>query len=113
MREELWKLIKEKTTTSSINHVYSAAYYNNESEDKVEISSSTNDKGRISGGKKDQYICFVEVQVLQLRREKRKANIKEACDKFKCMSSSIYCLILVQSWLVIQPCKIEEFSSYD
>jgi len=48
------------------------------------------------------------------RKEKlRQANIKEVCDKFKDINSSIYCSILVPSRLIIQPCMIEEFSRYD
>jgi len=37
------------------------AYDNNESEDEVEISIASNDNGRNSGGKKDQWICFIEI----------------------------------------------------
>jgi len=65
VREALWKLLKEKASTSSINHVYSATYDNIESEDEVEISITINDRGRNSGGKKDQWMCFLEIQMLQ------------------------------------------------
>ena len=46
VREELWKLFKEKTATSSINPI---ANDDNESEDEIEISTC---KGRNIGGKK-------------------------------------------------------------
>jgi len=35
-----------------------------EIEDEIEISTTSNDKGRTSG-KKDQRICFIEIQLLQ------------------------------------------------
>jgi len=52
VREELWKLYKEKADSSSINPRYTATNDNHESEDEVEISTASNDKGRNSGGRK-------------------------------------------------------------
>jgi len=43
VREELWKLFKEKATTSSINPTTND---NNETEDEIEISTASNGKGR-------------------------------------------------------------------
>ena len=46
VREELWKLYKEKADNSSVNPKYNASNANHESEDEVEISIASNDKGR-------------------------------------------------------------------
>jgi len=52
VREELWKLYKEKANSSSINPRYTATNDNHKSEDEVEISTASNDKGRNSDGRK-------------------------------------------------------------
>jgi len=72
-REELWKLFREKATTS-INFVDNAGSFvdTNESEDEVEFSTTSNPKGRKNDGKKDQWICFVATLFWLYRREKRK-----------------------------------------
>ncbi|KAL9330705.1 hypothetical protein ACSQ67_000315 [Phaseolus vulgaris] len=60
VREELWNLLKEKTTTCSVNHVYGATTCDNiESEDEVEISTASNDRERNSGGKKGPMDAFI------------------------------------------------------
>ena len=43
---------------------------NIESEDEVEISTASNDKGRNSGEKNDQWMCVLEIQMLQWRKER-------------------------------------------
>jgi len=117
VREELLKLYKEKADSSSVNPRYTATNDSHESEDEVEISKTSNDKGRNSGGRKgpmDMFCRNSTVAIEKRKKEKlRQANIKEACDKFKGLGSSIYCSILVPSMLVIQPCEIEKFSRYD
>jgi len=85
VREELWKLYKEKTDTSFINPRYNATNDNHESEDEVEISTASNDKGRNSGGRKGPMNMFCRnpaVAIEKRKKEKlRQANIKETCDK--------------------------------
>jgi len=80
VREELWKLFKEKVSTSSINLT---ANDDNESEDEIEISTC---KGRRKiGGKKgpmDMFCKYRSVVIEKWKREKlRQASIKETCDK--------------------------------
>jgi len=56
-------------------------------------------KVEIVVGNKDDMLCKdPSTTIEKTKKEKlRQANIKEACDKFKGMSSSLYCLILVPS----------------
>ena len=86
VREELWNLLKEKTTTCSVNHVYGATTCDNiESEDEVEISTASNDRERNSGGKKGPMDAFIRNPNAVIEKRKREqltqTNIKEACDK--------------------------------
>ncbi|XP_027932739.1 uncharacterized protein LOC114188342 [Vigna unguiculata] len=85
VREELWKLYKEKADSSSINPRYNATNDNHESEDEVEISTASNDKGKNSGGRKGPMDMFCRNPAAAIEKRKkeklRQANIKEACDK--------------------------------
>ena len=85
MREELWKLYKEKADNSFINPRYTTTNDNHESEDEVEISTTSNDKGRNSGGRKGlmDMFCRNSIAAIEKRNKEklRQANIKEACDK--------------------------------
>jgi len=85
LREELWKLYKEKVDNSFVNPRYIATNDNHESEDEVEISTATNDKGRNSGGRKGPMDMFCRNPTTAIEKRKkeklRQANIKEACDK--------------------------------
>jgi len=77
VREELLKLYKERTNSSSFNLGYSAANDNHESEDKVEISTTNNDKGRNSGGRKGPMYMFCRNLVVAIEKRKKgktKAN---------------------------------------
>ena len=80
VREELWKLFKEKTATSSINPT---ANDDNESEDEIEISTG---KGKNIGGKKgpmDMFFRNPSAAIEKRKREKlRQASIKEAWHQF-------------------------------
>ncbi|XP_027905788.1 uncharacterized protein LOC114165342 [Vigna unguiculata] len=85
VREELWKLYKEKADSSSINPRYNATNDNHESEDEVEISTTSNDKGKNSGGRKGPMDMFCRNPAAAIEKRKkeklRQANVKEACDK--------------------------------
>ena len=85
VREELWKLYKEKVDNSSVNPGYSATNDNHESEDEVKISTASNDKGRNSGERKGPWIFFVKSNCCnreeKIKEKLRQTNIKEACDK--------------------------------
>ena len=59
VREELWKLFKEKTTTSSINPTT-----NDIMRVKMKLKFLQT-RVEILVEKKDQWICFLEIQVLQ------------------------------------------------
>lgn len=76
-REELWKLFKEKTATSSINAIHSAAYGNNESEDDVEISTASNDKGRKSGGNKGPLNMFFCRNPTTAKYKRKKVKLRQ------------------------------------
>jgi len=58
VREELWKLLKEKVVSSFVNPVYGATCDNIESEDEVEISTASNDRGKILVEKKPNGCVF-------------------------------------------------------
>jgi len=85
VRQELWKLYKEKAYSSSVNPRYTTTNDNHESEDEVEIFTANNDKGRNSGGRKglmDMFCRNPTTAIEKRKKEKiRQANIKEACDK--------------------------------
>jgi len=71
VREELWKLYKEKVDCSSINLGYTAANDNHESEDEVEISMASNDKGRKSGGRKGPMDMFCRNPASAIKKRKK------------------------------------------
>ena len=85
VREELWKLYKEKADNSFVNPGYSASNDNHKSEDEVEIFMASNDKRRNIGGRKGpmDMFCRNPTTAIEKRKKKRlrQANIKEACDK--------------------------------
>ena len=85
VREELWKLYKEKADISFVNPRYTATNDNHESEDEVEIFTASNDKGRNSGGRKGPMDMFCRNPTTAIKKRKndklRQANIKEACAK--------------------------------
>jgi len=73
VREELWKLYKEKAYSSSINPRYTATNDNHESEDEDEISTTSNDKGRNSGGRKGpmDMFCRNPTATIEKRRKEK------------------------------------------
>ncbi|KAL9325190.1 hypothetical protein ACSQ67_005835 [Phaseolus vulgaris] len=62
VREELWKLLKEKIVSSSVNLVYGATYDNIESEDEDEISTAIDGSKFVKIGEKlfEMVDAFVE-----------------------------------------------------
>jgi len=86
VREELWKLYKEKTDISSVNPGYNATNDNYESEDKVEISTASNDKGRNRGGRKgplDMLCRNLAIAIEKQKKDKlRQASIKRHIVRF-------------------------------
>jgi len=62
VREELWKLLKEKIVSSSVNPVYGATYDNIESEDEDEISTAIDGSKFVKIGEKlfEMVDAFVE-----------------------------------------------------
>jgi len=74
VREKLWKLYKEKTYSSSVNLGYNAATDNHESENEVEISTASNDKGRNSSGRKwpINMLCRNPVVAIEKRKKREK-----------------------------------------
>jgi len=74
VREELWKLYKEKKDSSSINPRCNAINDNHESEDEVEISTISNDKGRNSGGRKGPIDMFCRNSAVVIEKRKKRKN---------------------------------------
>ena len=74
VREELWKLYKEKIDSSSINPRYNATNDNHEIEDEVEISTASNDKGRNSGGRKGPMDMFCRNPATAIKKRKKRKN---------------------------------------
>ena len=80
VRKELWKLYKEKADNFPINPRYIAINNNHESEDEVEISTTSNDKRRNSSGRKglmDMFCRNSPTAIEKKKKEKlRQDNIK-------------------------------------
>lgn len=69
--------LKKKPATSSINAIHSAAYGNNESEDDVEISTASNDKGRKSGGNKGPLNMFFCRNPTTAKYKRKKVKLRQ------------------------------------
>jgi len=65
MREELWKLYKEKADNSSVNPRYTATMITMRVKMRLKFPRLVMIKGEILVEEKDQWICFLEIQLLQ------------------------------------------------
>jgi len=76
VREELWKLYKEKKDSSSVNPRYNIINDNHKKEDKVEISMARKDRGRNNGGRKGPMDMFCKNLVVEIEKQKKKGKNK-------------------------------------
>ncbi|WVZ04027.1 hypothetical protein V8G54_024833 [Vigna mungo] len=106
VREEFWKVYRKEIDSSFLNPGYSVANDNHESEDEVEVSTTSNDKGRNCGGRKGP----MDIREEKKKEKLRQANIKGAWDKnLKSPVHRYIALFLYQAGLSFNLVRLKNF----